>query len=797
MRTLIRRLARDRGFTLNTVLVLALGVGANTAIFSVVRAVLLRPLPYPEPDRITVLAETNQRGAHIQVSGADYRDWRAQAASFSAMASYFADSSSIFAGGQAERLNVTVVDSGWFDVMGTRPQIGRLFDPDEEKPGSEPAAIISDSLWRRRFAGDAGVLGTKIKVSGAPYAIAGVMPPGFRFPEKTDVWVPLGLFPDSSARSAHNYRVIARLKNGVSAGTAQAEMRAIAARLEKEYPDSNAGIGAAVTPLGLDLTGNFRPTLWLLSAAAAFILLIACANAGGLLLARGARRRAEFAVRAALGAGRGHLIRELLAESLAISLCAGVLAIAIAWWSGDALIALAPGSVPRLGDARVDWTVLAFAFGSAIVTGLLFGLVPGIQISRADVAGAIRQAGRGTAGCQNTWLRWMLVSSEIALSVILVSGAGLAVRTLLALERSPKGYDSSNVLVLDTVVPANNDAEARRGMRTYEELLRRAAALPGVLAAGAITSVPLSEQGSSNGVFFEGAAFSEGMTIDRTKYAGFHAASGGYFRALGIPLLAGRTFDERDQFEAPHVCVISATMARQYWPKGDALGRRITTGYDQNSSNMEIVGVVGDVRHIGLDAPARAEIYMPFEQHPRHAAELSIVVKAGNDAAALVEPLRAELRRLDAEMPVEFTTADAIGARSTGSPRFRAALLGAFGALALAIAAIGVYGLVSFLAAERVREIGVRMALGADAAGIARLIVLGSLRAMGAGFAAGVALSFGLTRYMRSFLYGVSPFDPLTYAWMCVILAAAVIAASALPAWRASRVDPARALRTT
>ncbi len=787
-----RRLRRDAAFTITAVGVLALGIGANTAIFTVVRAVLLRPLPYSDPSRIAVVAETNKRGVHINVSNADFHDWRTQSKSFDAIAAYSDSPMSIVAGGSPERVDGVAVSSGWFDVMGAKPQIGRLFAPSEEKPNSEKTALISESLWKRRFGGNPGVLGTKFKLQGEMYTIIGVLPGGFRFPGKTDLWVPLGLFVDDSARSAHNYAVIARLKSDVTAQQAQSEMSGIAARLGRAYPESNSDIGAAVTLLQTDMTQSARPTLYLLLAAVGFVLLIACANTGNLLLASGARRRTELAIRAALGAGRARIVRQLLAESVALAITAGVLGLVLAWLTKDALLALAPGDIPRLAEASIDPAVFGFTLAASLLTGVLFGLIPALQISRTDLNDALKSSGTRTVGGSGTGLRSVLVCAEVALSVILVAGAGLALRSLIELQNAPTGYNSQNVLVMDTSIPAEDDPGRFRSMRIYEEFLRRAEAIPGVTAVGGVSSVPLSEYGSSNGYFFE-----EGQAaLDRTKSAGFHTASAGYFKALQIPVLAGRNFSDRDRFEVPRVCIISKEMSAKFWPKGDAIGRKISTGYDGHSKDMTIIGVVGDVRHIGLDRAPRPEIYVPFTQHPTRATFLTIVVKSTGNTSALVEPLRTAFHSLDPELPVQFTTFDAVIAQSVGSPRFRTVLLGVFAVLALALAAIGVYGLMAFITTQRIPEIGLRIALGATGGSIVGLVLGRSLRLIAIGLALGVAVSLALTRYMQSFLYGVKATDPATYIAVCLVLAVSAIAASYIPAWRASRIDPVTALRS-
>ena len=792
IKTTLRSLRRNPGFTITALVVLALGIGANTAIFSIVRAVLLKPLPYNDPGRIMVVAETNRRGRHISVSGADFDDWRKQATSFEAIASYGAYPMTVFAGGRAERVGGAVVNQGWFRVMGVQPKLGRLFDPSEEKPNAQRAVVISENLWRRSYGESRQVLGEKLKLEGELYTIVGVLPAGFRFPDKTDAWVPLALFPDGSSRSAHNYDVLGRLKAGVTVAAAEAEMKTIAARLEAQYPESNEHIGAAVTPLQADLTNEARPTLYLLLAAVAFVLLIACANVGNLLLARGARRRSELAIRAALGAGRWRLARQLLGESLMLALAGGALGLPLAWWAKDLLVALAPSSVPGLAGSRIDFVVFGFSVAVSVATGVLFGLIPAWDSARTDLTEALKAGNaRSGLGGSGALARSVLVCAEIALSVVLVTGAGLALRSLVGLRNAPRGFDSSNVLALDVSVPASDDAGRKHAIRVFEEFLRQAETVPGVVSAGAVTSVPLSADGSSNGGFVI-----DGGKMEKSQWAGFHTVGRGYFRTLSIPMRAGRDFDARDQVEAPRVAVVSEKFVQQYFPRGDAVGHRISTGYDNDSMDMTIVGVVGDVRHIGLSEAPRPEIYVPFTQHPVRAPQLSVVVKTKVDPASVIEPLRTELRRIDPEAPVEFGSFDAVIDRSVGSPRFRAVLLAAFAMLALLLAVLGVYGLMSYLAAQRTPEIGLRMALGATAAGIVALVLGRSMRLIGIGLGVGLVASLALTRYMQSMLYGVKATDPLTYAVVCVALAGAALAASYIPAWRASRVDPVTALRS-
>ena len=793
LRFALRSLRKSPGFTLVAVLVMALGIGATTAVFTVVNAVLLKPLDYPDPDRIVTVSSLWKRsGARGQASAPDFHDWRGQSAAFTAMAYYGHSETAVMAGPAAEYRRVASVTPEFFRVFAVQPALGRPFTAEEQKAGG--AVMISHSYWQSHWGGDRAALGQRIRLFASTPAIVGVLPPRFRFPDQTDLWFPANtIFPETTSRSAHNYLVVGRLKEEVSLEQAQAQMVSIGARLEQQYPASNQGKSVAVTRMRDDLVSDVRLTLYLLLGAVGVVLLIACANVANLLLARATARGREIAIRAAVGASRGRIVRQLITESLALAALAGAAGLILALGGSRALIRLAPGNVPRLAETGIDGWVLAFTFGVSALASLLFGLAPAVQASRVDLTEALKQGATRTGiGGAAGRTRGALVVAEIALSVVLLAGAGLLIRSFVALHNVALGFRPENTLLMRASVPASDLGGARRATRFYKDLLAQIAVLPGVSAVGA-TRIPPGRVGSYGGYWIDRLPGPAELTVGAAQ-AIFSVVAPGAFAALGIPLQRGRDFHDGDAFDAPFTAVINEALARQAFPAQDPLGRLIFCGFD-SLAPMKIVGVVGDVRQYGPARAPQPEIYMPYQQHPRAATALSIVVRTGTEPAALSEAMRRKTRELSPDVPVRFTTLEASLADAVAAPRFRTLLLGIFAALAVSLASAGVYGVMAYTVGQRSSEIGLRMALGASSGDVLKLVLRQGLALAAAGVALGLAGAAAATRLLTTMLFEVKPTDPLSYVAAAALLALVALAASYIPARRAARVDPLVALR--
>jgi putative ABC transport system permease protein len=792
-----RMLRKNAGFTVIAVLILALGIGANTAMFSVVRAVLLKPLAYSDPDRIVTLASFWKADAGKgQVSGPDYHDWHDQSSAFESMAYYgsweMAAIAGTATGATAEYARATLVTSEFFRVFAVTPAVGREFSAEEAKPLGSGAAIVSYAYAARHFGQAASALGERVQIAGKTLDIVSVMPPGFSFPDRTDIWYPANtIAPETESRGAHNYRVVARLQNGVRLEQAQAQMLAIGARLEQKYPDSNKGKSVAVTQLRDEMVSNFRLTLYVMLAAVGVVLLIACANLANMLLAKAVARSREIAIRTAVGASRSRIARQLITESILLALVAGAIGVALAYWGSRTLVALAPTDVPRLAEAGIDTTVLSFALGVSLVASLLFGLAPALQVLRVDLNTALKQSvQRSGGGSLADRMRQALVVTEIALSVILVAGAGLLLKSFVALQNVELGFRSERVLVVGTSVPASDLESARRATRFYKQLLPEVRALPGVLAAGA-TMAPPGHAGSDGSYWIDHLP----ATLDISgPQAVFSVVSPATFTTLGIPLQRGRDFNDRDTYDAPFTAVINEALARQAFPNQDPIGHSIYCGLD-SMNPMKIVGIVGNVRQNGPAQESSPEIYMPYEQHPQPATNLSVLVRTSLQPGAISPAVRDKIHELSSDVPVKFTTMEALNSEGVAAPRFRTLLLGIFAALAVGLALAGVYGVMSYVVGQRSNEIGLRMALGASPRDVMRLILRQTLVLAGAGIVIGLAGAAGVTQLLTSMLFGVKATDPLTYAAVVALLVVAALVASYIPTRRAMRVDPMIALR--
>ncbi|PYS88842.1 MAG: hypothetical protein DMF64_19435 [Acidobacteria bacterium] len=792
----VRVLLKSPGFTAVAIFVTALGIGANTAIFSVVNAVLLRPLPYAQPERIvrvmlrnTKLGTTNHNHSYL-----NFADLRAQSHSFEALAAYDDTGGALTGGDSPERVYGMDASADLFKLLGVEAQLGRTFTPDDEQPGAD-AIILSHSMWQRRFGADPHITGRQITLGGKARTIIGVLPARFQFVfvnEQPEYFTPLNPKGDMERQRGANYLdVIGRLKAGVTSAQAEAELRAIAAQLEQRYPEQDDGQSVSLVPAHEDLVGNLRRTLIVLLGAVGFVLLVACANVANLQLARAAQRGREMAVRVALGATRARVIRQLLTESLVLSTLGGALGLLFALWGVDLISTFVPADIPRFKETGLDPTVLGFTFAAAVATGLIFGLAPAFQASRVDLNEALKEGGRSTTeGRGRHRVRSLLIVSEVALSLVLLVGAGLLIKSFLHLRHTSPGFNAQHVLTASISLPASKYPKDEQQASFYQQALEHAARLPGVESVGAILPLPYSDNGIQTNFTIEGQP-----PIDpgAQPIAGGRIITPDYIRAMGIPLLKGRTFDARDTDAAPKVMLINETLARHYFAGQDPIGQRLDVGL--NDIHGEIVGVVGDVRDRHLDKAADPEYYVPNLQVPVGTMTLVVRTKT-NDPTSVAASLREVVQQLDKDLPLyEVRTMESRVADSVARQRFSMTLIVAFAWLALALAAVGIFSVMSFLVAQRTHEIGVRMALGAQASDILRMIMRHGMALTLIGVAIGLGLAFMLTRLMTSLLYEVSATDPVIFGGIALLLAFVALLACYLPARRATRVDPMVALR--
>jgi putative ABC transport system permease protein len=795
LRYALRMLLKGRGFTITTILTLALGIGVNSAIFSVINTVLLRPLPYPKQEQLMVLSEVNPKKNmdQVPVSPPDLADWKSQTRVLENMAAYRSGSSASFnltSGAEPERIQGAFVSADLFHVLGVQPTRGRNFTADEEKAGGN-VVIISHGLWQRRFGSDPNVVGQPLTLNGVSYSIVGIMPPNFQFPiqpERVELWVPLRL-PDEveQDRMAHMLRVVGRLKPGATQEQAQSEMNTIARRLQQQYPTSNTDLGATVVPLLEQVVGNMRIALWVLLGAVGFVLLIACANVANLLLARATARRKEIALRTALGASRLRLVRQLLTESVLLSLLGGALGLVLATWGLRLLVAVSPNNIPRLQEVGLDGWVLGFTFLISLLTGIFFGLAPALQASKTDLTESLKEGGKSSSGLHRSRMRDVLVVSEMALALVLLISAGLMMQSFVRLRQADPGFNPENILTMRVALPDSKYPETYQSQAFYQQLLQRVSSLPGVQSADVVTGVPLSGQQTVLAFDIVGGPTprpGEVLTAD------YRAISPGYFSTMGIPLIKGRLFTDRDRQDAPSVLIINETMARRYWPNEEPIGKRVNVG----PTPHEVVGVVGDVRQMGLDAGPNAEMYEPYLQAPWNS--LTLVVRSKSDPQRLAAAVINEVRGVDKDQPVSNVKPMAdIVAESVAQPRLYTMLLGIFASVALLLAAVGLFGVVAYSVTQRTHEIGIRQALGARPGDVLKLVVGKSMLLALLGVAIGSLVAFLTTRILATFLYGVSSLDPVTFVGGAVVLSAVALLASLIPARRAMKVSPVVALR--
>jgi predicted permease len=788
----LRTLRKSPGFTAVAVLTLALGIGANTAVFSVVNAVLLKPLAYRDPDRIVTLSNFSRTEAATALSKAvsipDVQDWHDQSSSFEAMAYYNSRETAVMSGSKAEYARVTSVSPEFFRVFDIAPILGHFFTAEEMKPGTGGAVLLSYAYWQSHFSGDPGALGQTIRLSG-PQSIVGVLPPGFTFPNKTDLWVPL--ITDSPPRTWHSFLAIARLKPRASLKQAQSEMSLIAKRLEQQYPDTNKGRTVAVTRMRDDMVGDVRRTLYLLLGAVSVVLLIACANTATLLLAKATARTREVALRAALGASRQRIVRQLLTESLLLALLAGASGLLLAHGGSKVLVALAPADVPRLADSGMDRWVLSFTLGISMITSLLFGLVPALCAARVDLNDALKLGGtRSVMGGGMGRTRGVLVVAEIALAVVLVSGAGLLIKSFVALHNVALGFRPENLLLMRATVPGPLADWVLRARQFFGGMLSEIARLPGVLAAGA-TMAPPGNVESTGFYFLDHMPAQPDQTAPPVI---LNIVTPGTFAALGIPLKNGRDFDDSDTFDRPFVAVVNEALVRQGLPNQNPLGRTIYCPFDSDKG-MTIIGVVGDVRQRGPSREPMPECYMTYGQHGFNGATLSVVVRTTGDPNTLGDTVRRLAGERSPDVPMKFTTMEALLSDNVAGPRFRTLLFAVFAGLALCLAMAGVYGVMAYTVGQRSNEFGLRMALGASTGSVVRLALGQGLALACIGLALGLAASIAGTRLLKSMLFEVQPDDPTTFVAVGILLTLVALLSCYIPARRAMCADPMVALR--
>ncbi len=793
-----RALLRNPGFCGVAILALALGIGPNTAIFTMVNAVLLKPLPVPEPQRVVMIWGTMLQSGFDQlpVSGADYLDWKKQATSFDEMAAAFAIPEyglNVSGAGEPERVPAATASREFLPALGIRPIAGRNFRPEEDRPGGAPAVLISNVFWQRRFHADPSAIGRTLTVDGVPRTIVGVVPHELGEMVAADLWLPTAIDPNNPERRNHNYGIVALLKPGVTVAQARAEMTVIAQRLERAYPASNTGYGVTVFPMAEMFTGRIRPVLIILLGAVGLLLLIACSNLANLLLARAATRQKEIAVRAALGAGRSRIVRQLLTESLVLAMAGGSLGLLLAIWTVHVLRGVVPDMFPMLQHMRVDLPVLAFTLGLSILTGLLFGMVPAWKSSYADLNTTLKEAGgRSESSGGSHRVRGFLLASQVALAVLLSVSAGLLLRSFVRVAAVNPGVRVAHTLTMNLSLPTvKYDTPVKRS-NFYRDLTQRLESLPGVRSAGAVMFLPLRVSILSFRIGVSGFQIQGRQPVSQGQepMADYRIATPGYFNTIGIALRKGRLFDQHDDLDAKRVALINEAMAGKHFPRENPLGQHIATG----GTSMEIVGVVADAKLYGLDAPIEPAIYVPHMQHP--AESMGLAVQTRGDPAAMASAVRRGILTLDPEQPISSVrTMETVLSDSLMLRRVSMLMLAVFAALALTLAAVGIYGLTAYSVSRRTHEIGLRVALGASQAEVLRLIVVRGLVISIIGATIGLAAALQLTHALSGMLYGVTATDPLVFAGVPLLLVAVSAIASYVPARKAMRIDPLVALR--
>ena len=808
MRIGARMLRRAPGFAIATILTLGLGTGAATAVFSVVNGVLLQPLPYPESDRLVRLYQLSDRNTRMNVSGMNFEDWQARTHSFAPMARFnWWGLVAVIGGSEPTLAGTAVVSKEFFDVMNVRPFKGRTFAPDEQRVGGTPAVIVSHAFWQRWLGG--GELGGGLRVGDRVYTVVGVMPAGFDYPIGAGVWLARELNAPDTSRTAHNFQAIARLRDGVDVDTARADISAVSRQLKQQYGDSTWMFDATAVPLLEQMTATSKPALQMLFGAALLLLLVATTNVSSLLLARAAARQQQFAIQLAIGAGRFRIARQLLAETTVLCLAGGVLGALTSIWAVRALVSLGPGTAPRLDQAQVDWYALAFALGVSMLAALSLGIMTTFGTRGVRLSSTLSEGSRsGTGGRRGLAVRQGLVVAQVALTLVLLAGAGLLARSFVALLAVNPGFTLNDALVLDlTVSDGGSDFRARR-VRLLDTIVERIRTLPGVTEAGLISGFPLGGGGNySNGQFIEMTSADEIASPQqfaklgrdavkaRAGFAGYRLVSADYFKAMGIPLLRGRLIEDSDAPESPHVAVISESLARTKWPDQDPIGRFVQFGnMDGDLKGFRIVGVVGDVREITMETPPAPILYASYRQRPTSVWRLSIVVR-GPQPDAISPSVRKVVQEVNPELPVQFRTIEGAFSTALTGRRFSLILITVFGGSALLLATFGLYGLISYLVAQRTKEIGIRMALGAKSGDLLRLIVGKGTRLAIYGTVLGLAAAVLLSGVVQGLLFAISPTDPQVLTVVAIVTIIASIGASYVPARRATRIEPVSSLR--
>lgn len=807
-----RMLFKNPGITFVVILALALGIGANTAIFSVVDAVLLRPLPYPESDRLVFLNETSKAMDEISVSYPNFTDWRNQNHVFENIGVYNRSSYNLTGVGDAERIITGQVSADMFAALRVNPALGRLFTNDEDKPGGTPVVLLSYPLWQRRFGGQANILNQQLMLNNKSYTVIGIMPEDYQFPTRVEMWVPVGqLSGEASWQSRGNHPGlygVARLKPGVTFAQAKAEMDTIGANLEKQYQDSNAGNGIGLHPLLEVFVGDVRRPLWVLFAAVAFVLLIACANIANLLLARAQSRQKEMAIRSAMGAGRWRIARQLLTESVLLALIGGTLGMLVAQWGIKLILYISPDALPRSKEIGLDWRVLAFTIGLSFVTGLLFGLVPALQAGVVDVHETLKETGRGTSG--KHWLRSSLVVVEVATTLVLLVGAGLMIRSFYRLQKVNPGFSYDHLTSFTVALPRKKYAESEQREQFYNRLLENLRSLPGVEATAAASGLPLGNNGWQTSFVIDGRPR---PPREQTPLMEACLVTPDYFKAMNIPVKSGRVFDSHDdrswivgkdlsklndderQMAPLNSIVIDEEFARRYWPGEEAVGKRIAMGSEKDPRFLTVLGVVGRVKMEGLGTDSkRVQGYFPFAQIP--SGGMTVILKAAGDPNQLIAAVRQQVKAIDPDQPIySVRTMDDIRSESVAPERLNLTLLSIFAGIALVLAVVGIYGVMSYTVTQRTHEIGIRMAIGAQPRDVFRMVIGQGMMLALIGVVCGLIGAFGLTRLMASMLFGVEPTDPMTFAAIAVLLTGVALVACYVPGRRATKVDPVVSLR--
>ena len=797
-----RMLAKNPGFTAVAVIALALGIGANTAIFSVTRAVLLRPLPFAEQERLVVVWKRDATASNpfVELSIPEFADWRTQNQVFENIAAMpttvYGYGYTLTGRGEPTQLESARVSASFFPTLGANAALGRAFAEEEDRPNAERVVVLNHRVWRERFSGDPSVIGQPITLNGANYTVIGVMPPEFNFPRGAEVWIPLATNQrQNENRQAVFLQAIGRLRPGVTAEQAEAELNTIVQRLAAQYPETEAnGHSVVITPLSHYIFGNARPALYLLLAASLLLLAVACANIANLLLARATGRRREVAIRAALGASRARLIGQFLTESMVLAILGGVLGVLLAHWLLALLLYVAPSDIPRIEEIRINAPVLAFTSVVTALTALIFGLVPALLASKTDFNESLKEGGAKMAGeRQGSRLRGALVIAEVAITLVLLAGAGLIFRSFINLRQVPLGFEPQNVLTMHLKLQGESYRDVRQRDDFYQRLLERLEAQPGVVAAGAILIRPLEGP-----IGWDMPYAVEGQSLDearRNPVPNYEVITPNYFRAMGIPLIRGRAFSAHDTGESEPVVIISETMARRaFAPGADPLGQRLRLDpANPESKWLTVVGVVGDARYRELN-DIRLDVYVPYRQ--TRVPVRYLVVRTATDPNELTPIARRELAALDPNQALTgIMTMEQLVADALARPRFNSLLLGLLGLLTAALAAVGIYGVMNYSVARRTQEIGIRMALGAQGSDVLRLVVKQGMRLVMIGLAVGLAAAFTLTRLMTSLLYGVGALDPITFAVILLLLTAVALMACYIPARRAMKVDPMEAIR--